>query len=88
MDSFEIHSLFNDQQKFKTYVKKDLVRVYDSVLQPGSNRLKFTCHTLVNKLIDYSEGFILINGYISSTTGTALANNDVISIQNGTNKTS
>ena len=85
MDSFEIHSLFNDQQRFKTYVKKDLVRVYDSVLQPGSNRLKFTCHTLVNKLMDYSEGFILINGYIASTTGTALANNDVVSIQNRTN---
>ena len=62
MDSVEIYSLFNDQQKYKTYVKKDLVRVYDSVLQPGSNRLKFTCHTLTSKLVDYSEAFILFEG--------------------------
>ena len=85
MDSLEINSLFNDQQKLKVYVKKDLVRVYDSVLQPGSNRLKFTCHTLVNKLMDYSEAFVFFEGYITDTTGTALANNDIISIQNGTN---
>ena len=85
MDSLEIHSLFNDQQSLKKYVKKDLVRVYDSVLQPGANRVKFTCHTLVNKLIDYSEAFIIFDGYISSSTGTALANGNIVSIQNGTN---
>ena len=61
MDSVEIHSLFNDQKKLKKYVKKDLIRVYDSVLQPGSNRVKFTCHTLTKKLVDYSEGFILFD---------------------------
>ena len=85
MDSYEINSLFNDQHKLKNYIKKDLVRVYDTVLQPGSNRAKFTCHTLTNKLIDYSDAFILFEGYISSTTGTAIADNDIVSIQNGSN---
>ena len=85
MDNVEIHALFNDQKKYKTYIKRDLVRVYDSVLQPGSNRLKFTCHHLVNKLIDYSEGFILFEGYITSTTATALNTGDIVDIQNGTN---
>lgn len=85
MDSFEINSLFNDQKIFKNYVKKDLIRVYDSILQPGSNRLKFTCHHLVNKLIDYSDGFILFEGYISSTTANPLTNGDIVDIQNGAN---
>ena len=86
MDSFEIHSLFSNQQHLKKYLKKDLVRVYDPAVVNGTNRLKFTCHGLTTKLMNYSEGFLLVTGYIHSTdAGNALANNDIVSIQNGSN---
>ena len=38
---------------------------------------------MTDKLIDFSKGELIITGYIISTTGTALAVNQEISLQNG-----
>ena len=81
MDAIEMNRLFNDQKTMKRYVKKDYIRVYDGRVQ--GDHAKLTCHTLTDKLIDFSQGELVVVGSVQSTTGTPLANNDDISIQNG-----
>ena len=50
-------------------------------MQGEHDHAKLTCHTLTDKLIDFSQGELVINGYIQSTTGNALAGAAVIGIQ-------
>ena len=77
MDAYSIESLFNDQTKLKTYVKKDLVKIYDPT--SAGNTLRFRGDTFTNKLIDFSDGFILFRGKITSDDpNTPLANNPVV----------
>ena len=54
MDAFEINRLFSDQKFMKKYLKKDYIRVYDGRVQ--ATHAKLTCHTLTDKLIDFSKG--------------------------------
>ena len=43
---------------------------------------KLACHTLSDKLIDFSQGELVISGSVTSTTEKALGNNQDIGIQN------
>ena len=81
MDAVEIQRLFSDQKHMKKYVKKDYIRVYDGRVR--ADGAKLPCHTLTDKLIDFSQGELVISGYIESTTGNALAGAAVIGIQSG-----
>ena len=81
MDAYEISRLFGDQKHMKKYVKKDYIRVYDGRVQ--ANHAKLTCHTLTDKLIDFSKGELILSGYMESTTAVVLAGGMDISIQNG-----
>ena len=62
MDAFEINRLFSDQKFMKKYLKKDYIRVYDGRVQ--ATHAKLTCHTLTDKLIDFSKGELIIVGHI------------------------
>ena len=81
MDAVKINRLFNDQKQMKKYIKKDYIQVYEGRAQ--SNYAKLTCHTLTDKLIDFSRGKLVLQGYIESATANALAGAAVIGIQNG-----
>ena len=81
MDVFEIERLFSDQRRMKKYAKKDYIRVYDGRIQ--ADHAKLTCHTLTDKLIDYSQGELVLEGYMESTTANNLAAGNDISTQNG-----
>ena len=58
MDAFVINRLFSDQKFMKKYLKKDYIRVYDG--RSDETRAKLTCHTLADKLIDFSNGELII----------------------------
>ena len=81
MDGIGIQRLFNDQKHMKKYVKKDYIHVYDGCVQ--GDHAKLTCHAQTDKVIDFSEGELEISGFVTSTTGTVLDNNQDIGIQNG-----
>ena len=63
-------------------LKKDWIRTYDQTLNAGATRVKFICHSLVNKLIQFSDGYFLFQGHIESTTATAITDQDNIGIKN------
>ena len=65
----------------KKYVKEDYTRVLDG--RARADGVKLTCHTLTDKLIDFSQGELGISGYIKSATGNALAGATIIGIQTG-----
>ena len=76
-----IQRQFSDQKHMKKYVKKEYIQVYDERMR--ADGAKSTCHTLTDKLIDFSQRELVVGGYIESTTGNALAKPAVIGIQNG-----
>ena len=80
MDAVEISRLFRDQKRIKIFVKKDHIRVYDGRIQ--ADHAKLTCHSLTDKLIDFSKGKLELTGHIVGT-GNALIQAAVIGIQTG-----
>ena len=49
----------------------------------GATRIRFTCHTLTNKLIDYSDAFLLFKGIIDcDVAADHIADDDDITLNN------
>ena len=61
-------------------MKKDCIRAYDGRVQ--ATHAKLTCHTLTDKLIDFSKRELVIEGYIEGVGGNLAINSD-ISLRNG-----
>ena len=58
MDSIAINQLFSDQKAYEKVCQKDYIRVYEGRVQ--HNHAKLTCHTLTDKLIDFSKGELVL----------------------------
>ena len=89
MDITEINNLFNNHSQMQKFVKKDLIRVDPN--QPIVNtttHINFDCRVLTNKLVQLSQGYIILRGNITRNDGADFAAGAAAiacSIQNGTN---
>jgi hypothetical protein len=84
MDSQRIESLFSKEQVLPKYKYKRWVRLPDSNNNDYYPPIKYYCKTVTKNLIDYSSGYIIIEGSIVSTTDTDLDDGN-IAIKNGSN---
>ena len=87
MDYQDIDNLLNKSVELSKYKEKRWVIIHDETRgnydQPF---VKYNCKTVADKLVDYSKGYILITGTISSTAAaTPLVAGNNIAFKNGSN---
>lgn len=85
MDAPKIASLFEDQAILPKFKNKRWVRIQDTNNGNYNSPIKYNCKNMQDKLVDYSQGYIKITGYIASSTATALAAANDVGLQNGSN---
>ena len=89
MDVTEIENLFNNPTELKKFIKKDLIRTDPSQnINENTTEIIFDCRTLTDKLIQLSDGYIILNGHFTRNDGANFAAGAAAiaaSIQNGTN---
>ena len=82
-DSSDIERIFQKDFTLPKYKTKRWIVVPDSNKGNYTSPLSYECRDHKDKLVAYHNGYIKIKGYIQSTTGTDLANNDEIAFKNG-----
>jgi predicted transglutaminase-like protease len=62
MDYQDIESLFNKDQVLPKYKHKRWVKIQDTNNGNYNSPVKYYCKTVADKLVDYSQGYILLDG--------------------------
>jgi hypothetical protein len=85
MDYQVIANLFSKDEILPKYRYKRWVRISDSNNGDYNPPIKYYCKTVADKLVDYSSGYIILEGVIESTTANNLDPGNNIAIKNGSN---
>ena len=85
MDYQDIESLFNKDQVLPKYKHKRWVKIQDTNNGNYNSPVKYYCKTVADKLVDYSQGYILLDGYIISNDAQHDLTDGNIAIKNGSN---
>ena len=82
MDYQTIDNLFQAQQTLPKFKYKRWIKIQDENRGNYGAAIRYNCTTVSDKLVNYSEGYILVSANITADN---LANNSAIAIKDGSN---